>query len=103
MTHALPMTRRVFLRGAGTLLALPLFESLGVCKAARAPSLPRFCFLYVPNGMCMQNWRPSQLGPLSPASLPSTLRPLADHLEYITVASGLDNRAAEKAGRPEAL
>jgi hypothetical protein len=97
------MNRRVFLRGAGTLLALPLFESLGLGKAAPATSVPRFCFLYVPNGMSMQNWRPAQLGPLSATSLPSTLRPLADHLEYITVASGLDNRASEKAGRPEAL
>jgi hypothetical protein len=53
--------------------------------------------------MSMENWRPANLGPLLPTRLPPTLQPLADHLEYITVASGLDNRASEKAGRPEAF
>ena len=97
------MNRRAFLRGAGTLLALPLFESLGTCETVFVTPLTRFCFLYVPNGMSMENWRPSNLGPLSPVRLPPTLRPLADHLEYLTVAGGLDNRASEKAGRPEAF
>ena len=95
------MNRRAFLRGAGTLLALPLFESLASGEAALETPLTRFCFLYVPNGMSIENWRPAQLGSLSPTRLPPTLRPLSDHLEYITVASGLDNKAAEKTGRPE--
>src|SRR5688572_7136569 len=67
------MNRRAFLRGAGTLLALPLFESLGTCETVFETPTTRFCFLYVPNGMSMENWRPSNLGPLSPVRLPPTL------------------------------
>ena len=77
------MNRRAFLRGAGTLLALPLFESLALGKAALETPLTRFCFLYVPNGMSIEHWRPAQLGPLSPTRLPpdpaSSFRPPGVH------------------------
>ena len=101
--HLVKMNRRLFLKGAGTLIALPCFASLGRGESLDRTTLTRFCFLYVPNGMSMEHWRPRQVGPLGTGRLPPTLLPLANHLEYITVASGLDNRASERAGRPETL
>jgi hypothetical protein len=104
MSQIVTINRRTFLKGAGALIALPFFESLGRgAVASPAEQLTRFCFLYVPNGMSMENWKPRRIGPLAPHPLPPLLSPLAAHLEYITVASGLDNRVCEKTGRPEAL
>ena len=104
MSHIVTINRRTFLKGSGALIALPFFESLGRgAVASPAEELTRFCFLYVPNGMSMENWKPRRIGPLAPHPLPPLLSPLAAHLEYITVASGLDNRVCEKTGRPEAL
>lgn len=100
MSYVVTTNRRTFLKGSGALIALPFLESLRMEAAGRsAPT--RLCFLYVPNGMSMENWRPQQAGPLTKNGLPPILRPLADHLDYITVVSGLDNSASERGGRAE--
>jgi hypothetical protein len=100
MPHAVTINRRMFLKGAGALIALPFLESMSKgAVASRSPT--RFCFLYVPNGMSMEDWRPHQHGPLVKNHLPAILRPLAEHLDNITIVSGLDNTASEQGGRPE--
>lgn len=61
--------RRAFLRGLGVSVALPGLSSLGMAKAAvaargvTATGAPlRMAFLYIPNGVIMDKWRPRGTG-----------------------------------------
>ena len=62
--------RRTFLRGFGASVALPSFRSLGaeVKAAAAAQGVTatgaplRMAYLYVPNGVIMDKWRPEGSG-----------------------------------------
>ena len=67
------LTRRAMLRGLGTAVALPALDCMGPVasvfaapaqiasgKAGAAPL--RLAFCYVPNGVHMQEWTPSQAG-----------------------------------------
>jgi hypothetical protein len=97
------MARRTLLRGAGAMLALPLLEamlplpvlarSLGV-GAAAAPK--RLAFLFVPNGIHMDAWRPAAAGALT--ALPQTLQPLAAFKDSMLVMSGLTQHNAHALG-----
>ncbi len=86
------LTRRAMLRGTGTALALPWFESLaGKCWGSTVP-LPanaplRVAFLYVPNGMHMPDWTPSKVG--ADFELSKNLEPFANVRSEMTVLSGL--------------
>ena len=57
------ISRRTVLRGMGTTLALPLLDAMAPSvllaggQTKRAPN--RMAFLYVPNGMHMPDWTPS--------------------------------------------
>ena len=85
---ALP--RRTFLRGIGATLALPLLDSMVPALAAApaaAQSPARLSFVYVPNGMIMDQWTPATLG--SNFELPSILEPLAPFRDDMLVISGL--------------
>lgn len=91
-THAsLNIGRRTFLRGLGTVMALPFLESLAPTRllgaASEAARPRRMAFVYVPNGADMANWTPSALG--TDFALPSTLEPLAAHRQDLLVMSGL--------------
>jgi len=54
--------RRTVLRGMGSMLALPLLDSMAPALSAMqktaAKPINRFGVMYVPNGMIMQNWAP---------------------------------------------
>jgi hypothetical protein len=61
--------RRAFLRGLGASVALPGLSSLGMAKAragvrgVTATGAPlRMAFLYIPNGVIMDKWRPEGTG-----------------------------------------
>ena len=62
--------RRAFLRGLGASVALPAFRSLGaqtkaaaVVRGVTATGAPlRMAYLYVPNGVIMDKWRPVGTG-----------------------------------------
>jgi hypothetical protein len=60
------ITRRHFLRASGISLALPMLPSLATPARAAATgstSIPgRMCYLYVPNGVNMDHWRPTRDG-----------------------------------------
>lgn len=89
---ARPLSRRTVLRGLGTAVALPWFESLrplGVARGAEAAAGPptRLAFLYVPNGVHVPDWKPAQVG--SDFTLPWILEPLAPVRDKLTVLSGL--------------
>ena len=58
------LTRRAFLRGAGAAIALPLLDAMTPALAAAAtPVLRRLGFVYVPNGVIMDQWTPETDGP----------------------------------------
>src|SRR3954471_8926076 len=85
------LSRRTFLRSAGAVIGLPLLDAmtpaLGWAQgAAREPPV-RLCFVYVPNGMVMQNWTPRTTG--RSFALTPILRPLERSREHLLVLSGL--------------
>jgi hypothetical protein len=92
------LSRRLFLGGAGTLLALPAFESLGVSRALGQSAAPpkRFLAYYVPCGIQMNGWTPASTG--AGYAMTPILTPLAALQDKFLVLSGLDNEPA----RPEA-
>lgn len=93
MNKSWALPRRTFLKGLGTAIALPVFESMLPlrARASAAPasgSLPkRIAFVYVPNGANMADWTPKQVGP--DFELPSILEPLKPHQKDLLVLSGL--------------
>ena len=83
------LSRRTVLRGLGVSLALPWLEATStIAKAAVvAPSPTRMAFIFVPNGVVMNNWVPKTEGygfELSP-----TLQPLATVQDDLMVITGL--------------
>jgi len=104
MDTSLP--RRTFLKGLGTLMALPLLESVAVgplmaatgsTAAAAAGAAPRrMAFIYVPNGANMPDWTPKQVG--AGFELPFILEPLKEHRSDFSVLSGLTQDAG-RAGK----
>ena len=62
-----PISRRTVLRGTGIALALPWLEAMMPLRAFGAASGKppvRLAFFYVPNGVNMVNWKPSEAGSL---------------------------------------
>ena len=74
MKKSLP--RRTFLRGMGVGLALPLLDAMTPAFAANTASKPvvRLGFIYVPNGIIMDKWRPATEG--ADFQFASTMKPL---------------------------
>jgi hypothetical protein len=91
-----PLSRRTFLRGIGATVALPFLEAMaprGIAAAAARPAV-RMAFLYVPNGVNMDDWTPKETG--ADFQLPYILDPLRAHRNDILVLSGL----TQDKGRP---
>ena len=102
MSQRWEMTRRTALRGLGTAIALPLFDSLlaaplSAAPGAAAPSVPlRLAFVYVPNGKVMADWTPA--GESEDFELPATLQPLAGVKDDLCVLTGLAQKKANANG-----
>ena len=98
--HSLP--RRTFLRGLGATLALPLLECMTAKTATAATGMGfggpprRLVFVYLPNGMDMENWIPKTVGALG--DLPSTLQPLSPYKTDFQVMSNLAHVQARALG-----
>ena len=93
---ALP--RRTFLRGMGVAVGLPLMEAMvpamprpQTSSAATKPPV-RLMFLYVPNGIDMENWNPSYTGNLG--ELPRILKPLEPYKDDVLMVSNLTHNWA---------
>ncbi len=84
--------RRTFLRGIGATLALPLLDSMVPAFAAQAAPVLRLGFVYCPNGMVMQKWRPATEG--RDFEVTPILAPLAPFREDLLVLGGLDQTIA---------
>jgi hypothetical protein len=93
MFHKAQVSRRAVLQGLGVSLALPWLESLraspALAAAASVGGTPpkRMAFLFVPNGVHMQDWTPRATG--HGFQLPYVLEPLADVQEDLLVLTGL--------------
>ena len=92
------ISRRTVLRGAGTMLALPLLDAMvpastALAQTAAAPK-PRFVGLFVPHGMAPGYWVPEKEGAL-PTELPFNWKPLEPWAKQTTILSGLHSRSAE--------
>ena len=103
MNKSWQLPRRTFLRGLGTMMALPVLEAMvpGGSMIARAagaaPAAPkRMAFIYTPNGGNMPDWTPKEVG--TSFQLPATLQPLEEHRKEFTVISGLAHDKARANG-----
>ncbi|MBM3837773.1 MAG: DUF1552 domain-containing protein [Verrucomicrobia bacterium] len=99
------LSRRQFLRGLGTCLALPAFESFRPF-AVRAQDLKaaahlgasstdapvRMAFVYFPNGAIQDAWWPTGEG--KEFEINKTMQPLASVKDHLQILSGLDCKGA---------
>ena len=86
------LPRRTFLRGMGTVLALPVLDAMIPAFARAAGATPtRMAILYFPNGVQMDTWQiPAETDIMRlPETLPRTIAGLAKYRDDITVLSGL--------------
>lgn len=87
--------RRTVLRGLGCTIALPFMEAMAPLNAM-AQSVKnqpvRMAFMFVPNGISMPHWTPTNPGPLG--DLPGVLAPLNEVKGSINVLTGLTQHNA---------
>ena len=98
MRRALP--RRMFLRGVGASLALPLLDAMvpaftAVAKSAAAP-VRRLGFIYSPNGYIRQYWTPEKVG--TDFEFTPSLKALEPFRDKLVVVTGLANMQAAAMG-----
>jgi len=94
------LPRRTFLRGLGTVVALPMLDAMvpAVARGARSnlKAPVRMGFVYVPNGIVMNDWTPKALG--SAYEFTRILKPLEPLREDIFVLSNLDSHTGNALG-----
>jgi hypothetical protein len=91
------LSRRTLLKGAGASIALPLLDAMipagtAMAQTAAAPQ-PRLGFVYFPHGALQDEWQPKQVG--HDFEFPFILKPLEPLHDYLTLISGLRNKAGE--------
>jgi hypothetical protein len=86
-------SRRNFLKGIATTLALPYLPSTTRAAAPVAASPMRMAFVYIPNGVNLDCWRPTDH-----ANLSQSLQPLAGLREHFSVLRGMDHEKANSNG-----
>jgi hypothetical protein len=86
--------RRTFLHGCGVSLALPFLDSMIPALAASetVKSPVRLGFVYVPNGIIMEQWTPAAQG--RTFELMQIMHPLAPFRDQMLILTGLNNKAA---------
>ena len=93
------LPRRMFLKGMGATIALPILDAMTPAFAAplRAGSRPtRLAFTYVPNGITMPEWTP--LGDGAAFQFSRVMKPLEKFREDLVVLSGLGHRNGQALG-----
>jgi hypothetical protein len=102
--RTLPLSRRTFLRGLGTVMALPMLEAMAPAATTPASSFARvatgaprrLAFVYLPNGINMEDWTPRLAG--ANYELPMILKPLQPVKNFVSVLSGLAHVKARSNG-----
>ncbi|HEY1755313.1 MAG TPA: DUF1552 domain-containing protein [Bryobacteraceae bacterium] len=92
--------RRTFLRGAGTMLALPLLDAMvpaltAQTKTAANPQT-RMGFVYIPHGAVMKEWTPVATG--SDFEFGPILSPLEAYRDRVLILSNLAHHQADSLG-----
>lgn len=93
------LPRRSFLRGLGTVVALPMLDAMtpALARAAETAARPtRLLFTYVPNGVTMADWTPTAAG--RDFELTRILQPLAPYKDRMLVLSGLAHNNGKALG-----
>jgi hypothetical protein len=97
--------RRTLLKGFGTALALPLLDAMvpAFSRAAVTKAPCRSAFLYVPNGIIMDQWLPEGLSATPgvtdiPAALPRVSQALAPFRNQVTMLGGLTQNGGRALG-----
>ena len=92
------VSRRGFLRGMSTAIALPMLESIPLRADERGDAQPpqRLAFIYIPNGVQIPEWTPELTG--VNYALPPILEPLQPLQEDFLVLSGLTHDKARPNG-----
>jgi Protein of unknown function (DUF1552) len=89
--------RRMFLRGMGAAIALPMLDAMRPALATEPAKSPlRLAFTYIPNGVTMRDWKPAATGEAFEFS--RILKPLEPFRKDVFVLSGLDHHNAEALG-----
>ncbi len=89
------LSRRHFLRGSGSVIALPLLEAMipaGVSAQSISTPRSRLACIYIAHGAVMRNWTPSTDG--TGFEFPPTLKSLEPFRERLNVISDLRLSAA---------
>lgn len=84
----LALSRRAFLRGSGTAIALPWLDAMVPALRSPAPAPIRTLFVFAPNGVHVANWKPTA-GTGDFLSTP-TLEPLAPLRRSVTLLTGFE-------------
>lgn len=91
-----PIPRRTFLRGLGTVMALPFLEAMhplsALASTAKKARPNRMAFIFTPNGVQMPAWTPTTEG--AGYVLPPTLEPLQKVKDSVNVLTGLTQHNA---------
>ncbi len=94
------LSRRLFLGGGAVTIGLPFLESMmpRVAHAASPVAATRLLYMWIPNGVWMDSFRPDLVGPNY--TMPPVLSALAPLRSDFSVVTGLDNKPAapEQAG-----
>ena len=94
------LPRRTFLRGMGTVIALPMLDAMvpSFARGRAFESSPpvRLAFVYVPNGIVMKDWTPKATG--KDFEFTRILKPLEALRADISVLSNLDSHTGNALG-----
>ena len=94
------LSRRTFLRGTGTMMALPFLDAMAPAqtplRSTAATPKNRFACFYVPHGATMDKWTPSSEG--AGFAFTEILKPLEPLRDHINVISGLAHPFVAGAG-----
>jgi hypothetical protein len=91
------LSRRIFLRGAGAAIALPLLDAMVPAQALARQTVgltrTRFTGIFVPHGMAPGHWVPDRQG--TGFQFPMIMTPLEPFRDSTVIMSGLWSQSAE--------
>ncbi len=90
-----PISRRLFVKGIGGALALPLLQLPRSAQAVQATYPTRLILFYTPNGTKKELWRPAQSNRLL-TSLGPILTPLQGNMAHISLLDKVTLKSAQE-------
>ncbi|MCC6590576.1 MAG: DUF1552 domain-containing protein [Bryobacterales bacterium] len=90
------LSRRALLRGLGAAVALPALDAMVPASRITGAAATRMLFLYVPNGIVMEDWTPAESG--KRFAFPRIMKPLEPMREKLSVITGLTHNTGRALG-----